>query len=264
MSIAHLSDPHLRTDAVSAGPAEALHRALGTVLAIDPRPDCVVITGDLSEYRHDAYAQLAGLLDGYPIPVHLVMGNHDDASALTRVFGGTPFLGGTHETRYVVDHETFSVVVLDSWRPDSPGGLLGSEQLSWLDDVIVQRDRPVVVALHHPPVDVGIPFLDGMKLEDGDRLAEVLRRHPRVVRVLAGHVHRVVSAPFAGTLVCTAPSTHRQSTLALRPAQPMGYLHEPAAFLLHAGVRPEHWVTHVVPVGALVGGWRGSPPRATT
>lgn len=252
MSIAHLSDPHLRTDAVAAEPAAALHRALGAVLALDPRPDCVVITGDLSEYRHDAYTQLAGLLDGYPLPVHLVMGNHDDAPGLTRVFGGTPFLGGTHDTRYVVDHAGFSVIVLDSWRPDSAGGLLGAEQLAWLDEVLASREQPAFVCLHHPPVDVGIPFLDGIRLEDGDRLAEVLRRHPHVARVLVGHVHRAVTAPFAGTVVCVAPSTHRQSRLTLRPDGPMGFLHEPPAFLLHL----TDGATHVVPVGALVGGWR--------
>lgn len=252
MSIAHLSDPHLRTDAVAAGPAEALHRALGSVLALDPHPDCVVITGDLSEHRHDAYAQLADLLDGYPLPVHLVMGNHDDAAALTRTFANTPFLGGTDDTRYVVDHAGFSVVVLDSWRPDSPGGLLGPEQLDWLDGVLAARTKPVSVCLHHPPADIGIPFLDGMRLEDGDRLAAVLRRHPHVARVLVGHVHRAVGVPFAGTVAWCAPSTHRQSTLALRPEQPMGYLHEPPAFLLHL----DGGATHVVPVGALVGGWR--------
>jgi 3',5'-cyclic-AMP phosphodiesterase len=43
--------------------------------------------------------------------------------------------------------------------------------------------------VHHPPIAVGIPFLDRMGLADGDELAGVLSGHRNVARVLAGHVH---------------------------------------------------------------------------
>lgn len=123
--LAHLSDPHLRADALAAGPAAGLHAALGRVLALDPRPDCVVITGDLVEHGHrSAYAQLKDLAGRFPIPVHLTVGNHDDPAAVGQEFAGTPFLGGGQDTHYVVDYETFSLIVLDSRAPDGPGGKL--------------------------------------------------------------------------------------------------------------------------------------------
>lgn len=257
MLLAHLSDPHLRADALSAAPVAALHLALGRILALDPRPDCVVITGDLIEYGHRAaYAQLLELIERFPLPLHLVVGNHDDPAVVREVFSGTRFLGEADETRYVVDHESFAVVTLDSWSSDGPGGRLGEEQLRWLDQVLAaRRDVPVFVCLHHPPVAVGIPFLDGMRLADGAELGAVISRHRNVVRVLTGHVHRVITAPFAGTVVSVAPSTFRQTSLTLRADRQIGYLAEPTGLLLHVGT-DNGVATHTVPVsdaGAVIG-----------
>jgi 3',5'-cyclic-AMP phosphodiesterase len=247
--IAHLSDPHLRTDVLAGEAAGALWLALGRVLALEPRPDCVVITGDLTEFgRVDAYRQLRELVGAFPLPLYLVTGNHDDPAAMLEVFGGTPFLGGGRSAHYAVDHPGFTVVALDSWRPDGPAGRIGAEQLEWLDDVLGRRpEAPAFVCLHHPPVAVGIPVLDGMRLEDGPALGAVLGRHRNVARVLAGHVHRAVGVPFAGTVVSIAPSTCRQTSLTLRPDQRIGFSGEPAGFLLH--VRTESgFATHTVAV----------------
>ncbi len=71
-----------------------------------------------------------------------------------------------------------------------------------------------------------------------------------MVRVLAGHVHRVLTTGFAGTVVTTAGSTHRQSALDLDDPGRTGYLDEPATLLLHQVDERTGGacVTHVVPV----------------
>jgi Icc protein len=226
--IAHLSDPHLTTGLLGVAPATGLHRALCRVLALDPRPDHVVITGDLVEHGTRAeYQVLHEVVDRFPLPLHLVAGNHDDPGALLAEFGNTRFLGAA--THYAVD----GLVVLDS-----AAGALGPAQLAWLDRTLTDG---ATVCLHHPPIPVGIPFLDRQRLADGDALAEVVRAHD-VRRVLAGHVHRHITAAFAGTILVTAPSTHLQSGLAMTGAVP-DYLPEPTGFLLHLDD-----VTHTVPV----------------
>jgi Icc protein len=245
MLIAHLSDPHVTTGPLGGCPAAGLQLALARVMAVNPRPDCVVITGDLTDHgRPDEYLALRDVIGDFPLPLHLAIGNHDNRETVLDTFGGGPFLGESMEAHYYVEYPEATVVVLDSHLPGSPAGRLGDAQLDWLDHVLGRRpDAAVVVGLHHPPVPVGIPFLDGMRLLDGDALSDVIDAHPNVLRVMAGHIHR----PIMAGLVTVAPSTYRQTGLELASDGPPGYLDEPTGFLLHL-LTGDACVTHAVAV----------------
>lgn len=241
MFIAQLSDPHITAGPLAAEPAAGLHRALGRVLGLDPQPDCVIITGDLVDHgRPDEYAALREVIDGFPLPLHLAIGNHDDRDAFVAATGA--------ETRYTVEYPEVTLAVLDSNVPGAVGGKLGDDQLAWLYDALSRRANvPAMVCVHHPPIPVGIPFLDDIRLADGAALAEVIAAHPHVTRVLAGHLHRVVSAAFGGSVLTVAPSTYRQCELALREDRPIGFVYEPTGFLLHR-LTGADCVTHTVAV----------------
>lgn len=249
VSVAHLSDPHLTADGRAAEPAVGLSQALSRVLALDPLPTCVVVSGDLAEHGSpEEYAALHEVIDGFPLPLLLVTGNHDDRENLLTAFGGSAHLGGSTSAHYLVEYPEVTMVILDSLVPGAPGGLLGAEQLDWLDSVLDRRpDVPALVCVHHPPVPLGIPFQDGMRLDDGAELEEVVAGHPNVARVLAGHVHRQTTTGFGGSVLTTAPSTHRQSALKRNSDDPCGFVSEPTAFLLHQQT-DRGWVTHTVQV----------------
>ena len=249
MLVAHLSDPHITTGPLASEPAFGLHRALGRVLAVDPVPDLVVLTGDLVERGSaEEYAAFREIVGSFPLPLYLAAGNHDDRTEFLAALGGSTHLAGGTRARFVADHDGVSVVVLDSLHTGQASGRLGADQLSWLDGVLTERpEQAVFVCLHHPPVDVGIPILDGMRLIDGDELGAVISRHPQVVRVLAGHVHRPVTTAFANTTLTIAPSTYRITGLGLRADRMLGFRDEPTSFLLHVGTAAG-WVTHSVPI----------------
>jgi len=94
--------------------------------------------------------------------------------------------------------------------------------------------EPDVVALHHPPIATGMPFLDDIGLDPGDgaALGEITARH-RVARIVAGHVHMTAQGLLGATPVLTCPSTWRLRAR-LRLGAP-GYEIEdaPAGFALH-------------------------------
>jgi 3',5'-cyclic-AMP phosphodiesterase len=248
MLIAQLSDSHLRLGPLAGEPSSQLYRALGRVLDLRPRPDCVLITGDVVDHgKPEEYQAFLEIAEGFPLPIHLAVGNHDDAQAMVSVFGGTGYLGSGHTSYYAIDYPEARIVMLDSAVPGGMSGSLGDAQLTWLDTVLAERATvPSVVCLHHPPIDVGMPFLDSIKLDNADALGTVLGRHSHVRLVLAGHIHRPIIGSFAGATVAIAPSTFRQARLDLAIEEPSGYVHEPPGFLLHL-LGPTGCVTHVVP-----------------
>ncbi len=249
MLIAHLSDPHLTSGPTAAGPALGLELALRRAASLGPPPDCVVVTGDLADHGAPVeYAALRQILDGFPLPVHLAIGNHDDRKAFLEEFGGSRYLAGGSQSYYAIDYPEATLLVLDSKADDTASGQLGSTQLGWLAKELARRPAlPPLICLHHPPVPVGIPVLDAIRLTDANALQDVLARCSPPAQILAGHVHRAISAHLGAAAVSVAPSTYRQFDLALRPDRPVGYVHEPTGFLLHLLTGAAR-VTHLVPV----------------
>jgi 3',5'-cyclic AMP phosphodiesterase CpdA len=244
--VAQLSDLHVtgsRDDRAALG----LRRAVDALCRLDPRPDTVVLTGDLADSGAvEEYADVRDAVAAVGVPVHVAAGNHDSTDAMVSVFGGTAFLGGGRELTYRVDYDDVAILVLDSHIPGANGGRLG-EQLGWLDAALDERpETPALVCFHHPPVPLGWPGLDAIGLADAAELAVVLGRHRNVARVTAGHAHRAVYGSLGGVGVSVAPSTYRQGALDLRPTGGLGYSDEPTGFLLHL-IDGDGCATHVMP-----------------
>lgn len=256
--LAQLSDPHVieqgellfgRIDT-----ARFLLDAIATIEELDPRPDLVLISGDLvNEGRLDQYRNLQRLLAGLTVPVRLMCGNHDDPAHLREVFTDHDYLGATGPTDFVVDLPPVRVVALDTHVAGIPGGDLTAGQLAWLDEQLVAaQGRSCVVAMHHPPFATGIGHMDEMGLAAGaiTGLAEVVGRHPQVERVVCGHLHRSITRRFAGTIAMTVPSCAHAVALDLREGSPTGASDfEPPAVALHQWHPDRGLVTHLLPIG---------------
>ena len=237
--LAQLSDPHLRVGAADRGAARALETAVAAVLDLRPAPDAVLVSGDLGERGEVAeYTRARELLAPLPMPVHILAGNHDDGDALAAVFG-TP-------VRYAVE---VGELLLVACHTPLAGRIDGHLDLDWLEaELQAARGRPVVIAMHHPPLLTGIPVLDDIGLPAGERaaLGELLARYPGVRRVVAGHVHRTAFSVLAGCGVVTAPSTNLQARLEIG-ARAFDFRPEPTGFLLHVASDGEV-VSHVQPL----------------
>ncbi|KTS29606.1 phosphodiesterase [Pantoea stewartii] len=259
--IAQISDLHIKAQGrlsyQKVDTHTALLRAIATLNALQPRPDVVVITGDLVDFGTAAeYQTLRQALEGLERPFYLMAGNHDDRQALRAAFPDHTYLqqGPTLNWRLIV--RDVQLLALDSSVPHQPWGELDDRQLRWLDDALTASpDMPTLVMLHHPPFVCGIDHMDRQRLRQPEALAAIIARHPQVERVLCGHVHRAVQTRFAGTLACIAPGVSHQVALDLQPDGPANFVLEPAGFLLHRWQREQGMTTHQCAIGDYDGPW---------
>jgi hypothetical protein len=88
----------------------------------------------------------------------------------------------------------------------------------------------------------------------GDELDALLRRHRQVVRVLAGHVHRPITAGFGGTIAFSGPSNCFPFGLDIGAERVLNIVHEPTGIAVHLwlpGASPSgpELVSHVQAIG---------------
>jgi 3',5'-cyclic-AMP phosphodiesterase len=239
-----ISDTHLGASWENTDPEKCLRRSVEAILALPDRPDALLVSGDLTDDGSAAgYARVRELLEPLGLEPHVLPGNHDLRGPLREAFG----LSGTGEEPidYAVDLGPLRLVCLDTIVPGSDGGTLDAERLGWLDEALAaEPERPTVLAMHHPPLRTEIPTFEriGLDPEAREALAVVLDRHPQVLRIVAGHVHRTIVAELSGRAVLTVPSTYLQVELDFT-APKLQMRSDPPGFAIHAfrdGVLASH------------------------
>jgi 3',5'-cyclic-AMP phosphodiesterase len=251
--IAQLSDPHVDVGPGDTGSSEALAAAVAAVARLDPPPDAVLVSGDLTD-RSDAasYERVRELLTPLAMPLHVLPGNHDDREALRTWFTDDP-VPGAHSApfRYALRCGDVRLVVCDTTIPGRDDWRLDAGAIAWLErELAAEPAVPTIVAMHHAPLLTGIPAMDALGLPEADRtrLADVIAGFGCVRRVVAGHVHRACFGLLGGCGVFACPSTHLQvrwdpgPELVLEPAPP--------AYALHTVLAGGDVVTLVQPVGS--------------
>lgn len=260
--IAQISDLHIkRPGALAYGQvdtAAALTRCVAALNGFRPRPELVVVSGDLADTPvAEEYEHLKRLLAPLEIGFAAVPGNHDSRELMRAALpkGGYAQPRGALNSVHAVG--PLDLVLLDSSVPGKPHGELDGATLAWLDATLaLSSTRPALIFLHHPPFVTGIRHMDLQNLRNAGALANVLRRHPRARLVAAGHVHRATLTQFVGIPATICPAPNHAVVLDLEKNLPPSLKVEPPAFHLHIWFAGEDFgdlVTHHVPIGDFPG-----------
>src|SRR6266850_705252 len=225
-----LSDTHWGFQgAPNPDAAGTLPKAIAAVNALDPQPDFIVFTGDLTHTTDDPaerrrrMAQFKEMIGGLKTQrIRLLAGEHDaslDNGAAFREFFGP--------TNYSFDHKGVHFIALDN--VSDPKGAIGDEALAWLkSDLAKQKPDSRIVVLTHRPLFPLYPQWD-WATKDGERALEALMPY-RNVTVFYGHIHQEhhfktahIEHHAARSLIFPQPapgSVPKRAPVAWDPAQP--------------------------------------------
>jgi len=189
-TIVQLSDTHVGFQ----GPPDplgtkAFERAVEMVNALDPQPDLILFTGDLTHDSDDPAEHAKRMKSFRTISNGLrakkrfhVPGEHDAA-----LDGGVLFRENLGETHYSFDHRGVHFVALDNVSAGKP--IVGNAQIEWLKTDLARyaKTTPIIVFTHRPLFDLK-PSWEWFTA-DGANVMNVLAPYENVT-VLYGHIHR--------------------------------------------------------------------------
>lgn len=242
MLIAQLTDIHLGFEPDSPGEFNRvrLDAVLEELTTMDPQPDMLLATGDLVDRGDvDSYVRLRDALAPLPFPVFWLVGNHDVRVNFAEVFPEVPSEGGFYH--YVVETPALRLIILDTLEEGRHGGAFCEARAEWLTARLDEAtDRPTLIVQHHPPIEVGIPWMNTNPAEPWvKRLSACVEGRANVIGLVCGHIHRAITTQWCGLTVATCPSTAPQVALDLRPINPDRaddrplIIADPPAYALH-------------------------------
>jgi 3',5'-cyclic AMP phosphodiesterase CpdA len=240
-----LTDIHISPQGeriIGLDPGARLERVLERMREAHGDADHLLILGDLVHYgTAEEYGRLRSLLRGVPWPITYLLGNHDDRATFRVTF---PRAGvddaGFVQSRISLPHA--HILCLDTLAPEATprhSGMLCPTRMAWLRTELARAPgTPKIVALHHPPFVTGFDGMDRIGLVNHAEVLDTLRACTDVRLVVAGHIHRTITASIGGLPLCVFKSPCHQMPFQLGPGTSSLSIDEPGAYGLLL-IRPD-------------------------
>jgi Icc protein len=210
-SFVQISDSHIGFDKpANADVTRTLQAAIDKINALPAEPDLILHTGDLSHLskpgEFDTLDQV--LKSARPKQIFYVPGEHDVALDNGRQFLDRYGKGTKGAGWQSFDHKGVHFVGLVNVVDFKAGGvgILGAEQLEWLEDDLKGRSSSTpIVVFAHIPLWAAYPEW-GWATQDSSQALAYLKRFGSVT-VLNGHIHQIMQKVEGNVTFHTAMST---------------------------------------------------------
>ena len=210
-----MTDPHFQNEGLikDLNPRTRLRAAIEHINTHHADADCLMLTGDLvgDDIAGD-YSGIATYLERSTVPVYPMVGNNDVRAGF-RAHLKLPDTAMSDFVQYTLQTSDGLMVCLDTHMMGSAAGEFCTARQAWLQDTLNGADSPVYIFMHHPPMDLGLPPQDRIKLNEREAFLDLISAQGNVRHLFMGHVHRPTCGttrgiPFAtlGALSFQAPA----------------------------------------------------------
>lgn len=223
MKIIHITDTHI----VSAGntlyatnPAKRLELAVDSINKEHADASMVIFTGDVTDVGDKgAYEVFKSQVDRLTMPYHVIVGNHDITPAFSEILFNIP-RDENGFVQYTLDTPIGTFILCDTLSGlhfDGHHGRYCENRCAWLNTQLRNADGDVYMFMHHPPMDLGIPWMDAIKMWDEQALLDTISPYKHKVKhMFFGHVHRSVSGIWNDIPFSIMRGTNHQVALVMQ------------------------------------------------
>lgn len=230
----HITDLHLKPPGEKLwglNPQERFDHCLKDIESWHDDAEFCVISGDLADAGEPgAYDWLRDRLAAFPLPCHLMIGNHDERETFKAHFPDTP-VDPDGFVQHAFDTSAGRFLLLDTFKGGTSSGEYCNKRQSWLRTQLdTAGDAPVWIFMHHPPFDISIPYMDRIKLEDHQAFAGLTAGNANIRHIFYGHVHRPGYVNWQGIPCTSLPSINHQIPLSPDSIAGIPYSDEPPMY----------------------------------
>lgn len=196
--------------------------------------DAILVTGDISDNGDlDSYLAFKSVISRLGIPYFVLPGNHDLRASMHQCFDDlSPAI--SEEINWIKTFPDLDIIGLDTVIPGQSGGKLSSSGLTFLAQALQRHpEKPALIAMHHPPFESGIRFIDAIGLEGAQEMAEILEQSARDIRIICGHLHNSIVSTIGGATVLSSPATASCFLTDHRQDAPVGFTQDHGGYMLH-------------------------------
>jgi len=198
----HISDTHVSPHGNFV--KEAFDSTVSDINKLDPKPDVVIHSGDLTDNGILTEYELAVTkLQMLEPKVLVAPGNHDEKN-----YGHSLFKEMIGPVDSELKLRNIAIYITDSPQPDRDEGRLGRRRQTYLEEKLGQLSKETmkILVFHHHLVPVPFSGRDQDVLEDAGDILDMVLRH-RINLVLMGHRHVRRALRIQDTVLVNAGTT---------------------------------------------------------
>ena len=236
-----VGDPHISPDPGEhrgVDSADVLQKLIAHVNQHHADAELCLFLGDITnEGEPAAFERFKKLISPLTIPAGLMVGNHDHRANFQLVFPDAPrcpegyvqFVHDFSNGYRLIALDTLNGPPYDSLRRHV--GMITPERLIFLEQSLKDAgDRPVIIAMHHHPFEIGLPGMDAIRLMNGEQMLNIFKAYKNLKMVLFGHNHRQISGVSHEVPFTCFKSLSPQTPLDFHKLDPSGGIAEPPSY----------------------------------